>query len=287
MASLPGMTRVERYERRSDIPMLLLAVAFLVAYAWPVLDSDLDSDVIASLNVLSWAVWAAFAVDFAIRLWLAEDRGRYARRHWYDVALVVLPFLRPMRLLRLLAFARVLNRTAAGSLVGRVSTYVVGVAVISVGLGAVAVLDVEQDAKGANITSFGDALWWACTTVTTVGYGDRFPVTTQGRVIAVALMVIGIAMVGAVTASVAAWMVPRSSTRCPRGTPATEWPPLSLLRGGQTPHPAGDHHRLHVAKSRTTSRVMGLKWAFVAGKARSGAEFAKDEDPGAAAWGHA
>ena len=207
MASLPGMTRVERYERRSEIPMLLLAVAFLVAYAWPVLDSDLDSDVIASLNVLSWAVWAAFAVDFAIRLWLAEDRGRYARRHWYDVALVVLPFLRPMRLLRLLAFARVLNRTAAGSLVGRVSTYVVGVAVISVGLGAVAVLDVEQDAKGANITSFGDALWWACTTVTTVGYGDRFPVTTQGRVIAVALMVIGIAMVGAVTASVAAWMV--------------------------------------------------------------------------------
>ena len=72
----------------------------------PVLDSELDPDLIASLNVLSWAVWAAFAVAFAIRLWLAEDRWRYAKRHWYDVALVVLQFLRPMRLLRLLAFAR-------------------------------------------------------------------------------------------------------------------------------------------------------------------------------------
>jgi voltage-gated potassium channel len=124
VVSLPGMSRVERYERRSEIPMLLLAVAFLVAYAWPVLDSDLDPDLIASLNILSWAVWAAFAVDFAIRLWLAEDRWHYAKRDWYDVALVVLPFLRPMRLLRLLAFARVLNRTAAGSLVGSASTEV-------------------------------------------------------------------------------------------------------------------------------------------------------------------
>ena len=115
--------------------------------------------------------------------------------------------LRPMRLLRLLALARVLNRSVASSLVGKVSTYVVGVAVAAVGLGAVAVLDVEQDAEGANITTFGDALWSAATTVTTVGYGDRYPVTTEGRFMAVALMVVGIAMVGAVTASVAAWMV--------------------------------------------------------------------------------
>jgi len=146
-------------------------------------------------------------VDFALRLWLAEDRWPYARRHWYDVALVVLPLLRPLRQLRLLALARVLNRSVTSSLVGKVSTYVVGVAVVACALGAIAVLDAEQDAKGANITTFGDALWWAATTVTTVGYGDRFPVTTEGRFIAVALMIVGIAMVGAVTASVATWMV--------------------------------------------------------------------------------
>lgn len=205
--SLPGVTRVERWERRTEIPLLLLAAAFLVAYAWPVLDPRMNPDLRTSLVVVSWSVWVAFAVDFTVRLVLADQRASYARQHWYDVALIVLPMLRPLRLLRLLALARILNRSATNSLVGRVSTYVVGVALMAMGLGAVAVLDVEQDARGANITSFGDALWWSATTVTTVGYGDRYPVSTAGRLIAVGLMVVGIALVGAITASVAAWMI--------------------------------------------------------------------------------
>ncbi len=185
----------------------MLAVAFLVAYAWPVVHPRLDSQLRLTLGVVSWTVWGAFAVDFIMRIALAEDRWRYAIRHWYDVALITLPMLRPLRLLRLLALARVLNRSAAGSLVGQVSAYVAGTTVMAVGLGAVAVLDAEQNAPGANIKSFGDALWWAATTVTTVGYGDRYPVTTPGRFIAVGLMIVGIALVGAITASVAAWMV--------------------------------------------------------------------------------
>lgn len=201
------MTQVEQWERRAEVPLLLLAVAFLVAYAWPVLDPRLDSDLQSFLTLASWTVWGAFAVDFAARVWLAERRVEYAAQHWYDVALIVLPMLRPLRLLRLLALARVLNRSATSSLIGRVSTYIAGVAIMAVFLGAIAVLDAEQDAPEANIASFGDALWWASTTVTTVGYGDRFPVTAEGRFIAVALMIVGIAVVGAVTASIATWMV--------------------------------------------------------------------------------
>jgi len=201
------MTRVERWERRSEVPLLLLALAFLVAYAWPVFDPRLDRDLRSLLSVVSWTVWFAFGIDFVARLILAEDRLRYGIRHWYDVALISLPLLRPLRLLRLLALARVLNRSAAGNLVGQVTTYVAGTAVMAVGLGSIAILDAEQDAPGAKITAFGDALWWSATTVTTVGYGDFYPVTTQGRFIAVGLMVVGIAMVGAITASVAAWMV--------------------------------------------------------------------------------
>lgn len=189
------------------MPLLLLAVAFLVAYAWPVLDPRMGSDLRTFLSVVSWTVWAAFAIDFAIRIVLAEDRRRYVLHHWYDAALIALPMLRPLRLLRLLALARVLNRSAASSLMGRVSTYVVGVAVAAVGLSAIAMLDAERAEPDANIKSFGDALWWAATTVMTVGYGDRFPVAAQGRMIAVALMVVGIAMVGAVTAAIAAWLV--------------------------------------------------------------------------------
>ena len=211
---------VDRWERRAEVPLLLLAVAFLVAYAWPVLDPRIDPTLNTFLTYVSWTVWAAFAVDFAVRLVLADNRGEYALRHWYDVALIALPVLRPLRLLRLLAFLRILNRSAAGNLAGRVTTYVIGSAVLSIGLGAVAVLDAEQDASGANITSIGDALWWAATTVTTVGYGDRYPVTTTGRIIAVSLMVVGIALVGAITASIAAWFV--SSIDSERRAAATE-----------------------------------------------------------------
>jgi voltage-gated potassium channel len=207
------MTRVQRWERRTEIPLLLLAAAFLLAYAWPVVHPRLDSHLRATLDVVSWTVWAAFAVDFVARIFLADDRRSYALRHWYDVALITLPMLRPLRLLRLLALARVLNRSAAGSLVGQVSTYVAGTAVMAVGLGGLAVLDAEGNAPEANIKTLGDALWWASTTVTTVGYGDLYPVTTQGRLIAVALMVVGIALVGAITASVAAWMVSQVDLR--------------------------------------------------------------------------
>jgi voltage-gated potassium channel len=201
------MTSVERWEKRAEVPLLLLAVAFLIAYAWPVLDPRLDPDLRTILELASWTVWAAFVIDFAARLVMSDDRRHYALSHWYDVALIVLPMLRPLRLLRLLAFARVLNRSAAGSLVGRVSAYVAGTAIMALGLGALAVLDAEQDAPNANIATFGDALWWSATTVTTVGYGDHFPVTTTGRLVAVVLMLVGIACIGAITAGVAAWLV--------------------------------------------------------------------------------
>lgn len=195
------------WERRVEFPLLALAVAFLVAYAWPILDPTTDRDLASFLTVVSWVVWAAFAVDFGVRLHLAEQRATYALRHWYDIALVLLPMLRPLRLLRLLAFARVLNRTAVGGLAGRATTYVVGTAVVSVFLGGLAMLDAEREAPGANITSIGDAIWWATTTVTTVGYGDHYPVTFEGRMVAFALMLVGIGTVGVITAALATWLV--------------------------------------------------------------------------------
>ncbi|WP_235506503.1 ion channel [Terrabacter sp. Root181] len=122
---------------------------------------------------------------------------------------MALPLLRPLRLLRLLALVRILDRSAANNLAGRVLVYVAGAASVAVGLGALAVLDAERAAGGANITTIGDALWWASATVTTVGYGDRFPVTGEGRAVGVVLMVVGVAVVGSVIASVTSWILGR------------------------------------------------------------------------------
>jgi len=206
-----SMSRVERWERRAEVPLMLLAIAFLVAYVWPIVDPRMDPGIRSFLIVLSWTIWAAFGVDFLIRLALATKRGSYALRHWYDILMILLPLVRPLRLLRLVVLVRVLDRSVGDSLAGRTLVYVSGAAGLATGLAAVAVLDAERGAPDANIQSFGDALWWAATTVTSVGYGDRIPVTTEGRVVAVALMLVGIGLIGTVMASVATWMLRRTA----------------------------------------------------------------------------
>jgi voltage-gated potassium channel len=206
------VSKVERWERRAEVPLILLALAFIVAYAWPVLDPRMDPSLRSFFTAVSWTVYAAFAVDLVIRLTLAEERGRYALAHWYDVALVILPVLRPLRLLRLVAIVRVLDRSAGNSFAERAVVYMAGTAAMGAVLGSLAVLDAEQDAPRSNITDYGDALWWAAETVTTVGYGDFYPVTPQGRIVAVVLMVVGIGLVGTVTAAVASWFVRRTAS---------------------------------------------------------------------------
>ncbi|MDT0213246.1 potassium channel family protein [Rothia sp. ARF10] len=115
----------------------------------------------------------------------------------------------PCALLRLVALVRILDRSASSTLAGRVLVYVAGAAALAFGLGALAVLDAERDAAHPNITTFGDAVWWAATTVTTVGYGDRYPVSTEGRVVAAVLMAVGIGVMGAVIASVTSFILAR------------------------------------------------------------------------------
>lgn len=185
------------------------ALLFLAAYAAPIIEPDLPS---SSVRAAAWIVtgtWALFAVDYLVRLALATRRWRFVRRHPLDLAVVALPLLRPLRLLRLLTLLSFVNRRARSSLRGRVIAYVAGLTTLVLLLASLAVLDAERGREGANIAGFGDALWWSATTVTTVGYGDRFPVTGTGRLIAVALMLAGIALLGVVTAAFASWLIER------------------------------------------------------------------------------
>ena len=196
-----------RWERATDWPLMVAAVVFLAAYAVPVLDPDLPTGLLGLCQWLSWVTWGIFVIDLVVRLALADERLRYLVRHWYDVLVIVLPLLRPLRLLRLIPLLSVLNRRAQTGLRGRVAIYVAGGASLLAFVAAIAVLDVERSSPDANISDFGDAIWWAVTTMTTVGYGDRYPVTGVGRMVAFALMVGGIALLGTVTATLASWLV--------------------------------------------------------------------------------
>jgi voltage-gated potassium channel len=137
------------------------------------------------------------------------DRRLILRSSVVDLIVIVLPFLRPLRVLRLVTLLGVLNRRVASSLRGQIAVYVTGATSLVIFCAALAVLDAERGRPGANITTFGDAVWWATTTVTTVGYGDRYPTTGQGRLIAGLLMIGGIALLGVVTASLASWLLDR------------------------------------------------------------------------------
>jgi voltage-gated potassium channel len=197
----------EWYQRVAEWPLTVVAGLFLAAYAWPVLEPGMGAGLRRGCSVATVAIWVVFAGDFLLRLVLARRRMRFVRAHLVDLLVLVLPLLRPLRALRVVTALNRLNHRASSSLRGRAMVYVVG----GVGLlgftAAVAVLDAERSQPEANIKNFGDAAWWAVTTITTVGYGDRYPTTSAGRIAGVGLMLGGIALLGVVTAALASWFV--------------------------------------------------------------------------------
>ena len=164
-------------------------------------------------------IWAVFAAEYAIKVYLAPNRRRFIARHIPDVVIVLVPMLRPLRVLRSVQLLRLLRlaRLAAfaaksvhetrGILRHRGLNWVLLIVLVLNLVAAAMVLEFERANPGANIDSYSDALWWAVTTITTVGYGDRFPMPPAGRGVAVLLMIAGIAMFGVITATIAAYFV--------------------------------------------------------------------------------
>jgi voltage-gated potassium channel len=194
------MTRLDHWERRTGPWLTGLA---LLSFVTLVIDGLMESGSSVVL-VVDLVTWATFAVDYAIRIYLAQDRWLFVRTHPLDLAAVALPALRVLRLIASLARVAALARRGLTERV-MVTTILVAVAVV---IGAAStVLDAERNAPNSNITNFPDALWWAATTITTVGYGDRFPVTAEGRLVGVVLMLVGIAVFGSITAALASRLV--------------------------------------------------------------------------------
>jgi voltage-gated potassium channel len=214
----------ESLERATELPMLLLALAIVPLVLIP-LFFDLPRGLLEALFAFDWLIWAIFALELAARTYLAPRRIDYLRRHWFDVVIVALPFLRPLRIVqsaRLIRLLRLARAIAAGARVYHSVSNVLdahglkyvlllsGLIILAAG-GLISLIETRGDGP---IGSFEDGLWWAITTVTTVGYGDKFPVTPEGRAVAVFLMVLGITLFSVLTANIAAFLVqPRSSSR--------------------------------------------------------------------------
>jgi voltage-gated potassium channel len=198
--------RLDRWEHRAEWPLAAVAALFLAAYSIEVLAQPRGL-VAQLLTLVTWFAWAVFTADYAARLYLAPDRKDWFLRHLVDLAIVLLPLLRPLRLLRLVVLVGALQKAIGNAIRGKVIIYTISGAVLLVYVGALAVYEAERGAPDAHITSFGLAVWWAMTTITTVGYGDMYPVTTTGRVMASLMMIGGISLVGSITATIASWIV--------------------------------------------------------------------------------
>lgn len=210
-----------RIEKAIEWPVALLA--FFIIPALVVEDRTTDASLRELAHTANWVIWVSFCIELLVR-WAARGNATFFREAWFDIVLIAVspPFwvpdyvqslraIRGARVLRTLRMLRVLRVGAVAGIGLRLARRLLGrkkfhytalVALVVVFLGAFGVFIFEADAN-KSIGSFGDALWWAVVTATTVGYGDVSPVTLEGRLIAVVLMITGIGVIGIFTATVA------------------------------------------------------------------------------------
>ncbi|MFX0580540.1 potassium channel family protein [Nocardia nepalensis] len=199
-------SRRQTWERTTGIPMLVLAVLFICVYAWHVLDTGASPRLDAWLERVDILIWAVFAADFGVRTWLSTDRWRFVRTHPLELLIVLLPPFRPVRLLRAaLLVLDQLNRNRVTR--ARLAIFVGTSSALTLVLCSLAFFDAEYGAPDSKIHNFGDALWWSMVSVTTVGYGDVYPVTVHGRLIALILMTLGIGLISFAIGTTTSWVM--------------------------------------------------------------------------------
>lgn len=187
-----------RYERRAAYPLFLMGILFVAALVirWDPQSSPEDmnfADVVIPLT------WLAFALDYVISLILVPNRVHYVRTHLLQGSALLFP---PLRLLLLGHIFHVLRTTPLRS-GERARIYLTYFTTLLLVAAAVAVVYFERGAPNANIETVGEGLWWGGETVSTVGYGDFYPVTVGGRIVAGVLFVNGVALLSIITAGLA------------------------------------------------------------------------------------
>lgn len=215
----------ERLDRYLDLPLALASI-LLVLIAVIELGGEVEEPWQGRLAVLGWVLWALFFVEFAVKFALAPIKRGYLRRHWLDALVVLVPFLKFLRVLRVLRATRALplfrllifgGRGSEGVLVLLKRRRLGQLALISalvILIGAAMGFILETEAPGSQIDSFGDALWWSATTVTTVA-SEIYPVTTGGRIVGFLLMLYAVGIFSYFIASIATVLVEIDAQQAP------------------------------------------------------------------------
>ena len=241
----PEMTQSQQtWHKYTDVPLIVASLAYLIAYTWRAI-GDLSGVGWTLTTLTMTTTWLMFLIDYVVRFATAKEKVRWFVTHWVDLLCVMVPVLRLVILLRV--FTQLGSRWASPGdrMRVQVMVYGIGSSAILVYISALAVLEAERNAAGATIKTFRDAIWWACVTVSTTGYGDYTPVTSAGRLTATALMFGGMALIGVTTATLASLMIEIASRHeADKGTKAVP----------QIPH----FHLLHNHGACTENEVAGM-----------------------------
>lgn len=198
---------LEKYKSKSTWPLSIFSLIYLYAFCALNLHLELAEKNKEVFNIISNVIWVIFILDYLTMLYLAENRKLFFKSHIFQLVVVLIPFLRVLRI----GFLMLLILEAIGKLRNRIlislPIFSFVTTVLFVIVGASAVYDAEYKIENANIKSRQDAFWWAAVTIFTVGYGDKYPITGEGRLFGVLLMLCGITIVGTVTATFAGWII--------------------------------------------------------------------------------
>lgn len=205
-----------------DLVVLILSVYVLIVL---LIDTffRLPTQVSRALAFIDNAICIVFFIEFFVRLYHAENKLKFPKWGWIDLISSIpnVEFLRAGRALRLIRILRILRAfRSTKKIMHHVFKTKAQGAFTSVGLLAVmlvifasiSILQVETDPL-SNIKTAEDAIWWSYVTITTVGYGDKFPVTTGGRIIGMILMTAGVGLFGTFTGFVSSWFLAKGEEK--------------------------------------------------------------------------
>ena len=213
-----GEKNLAAWEERSSTPMFVASVLYLLAFAAPIMSTRIQEPYDAYLNIIQMILWGLFAADYCIRLYLAPRRLYFITHNLMNLAIVLLPAW------RIVSFLSMIYMTANRQYkrLSELAVKLFGYTAIFIIMFALAIYSVESSEPGAMIRDLPTAYWWTFTTLATVGYGDVYPITGIGRVIAVVVMLYGVGMVAVATGALASWIIEKIGGREEQEYPATK-----------------------------------------------------------------
>ncbi|WP_070819574.1 potassium channel family protein [Rothia sp. HMSC064F07] len=213
-----GEKNLAAWEERSSRPMFVASVLYLLAFAAPIMSTRIQEPYDGYLNILQLILWGLFAADYCIRLYLAPRRLYFITHNLMNLAIVLLPAWRIVSFLAMIH----LTTNRQYKRLSELAVKLFGYTAIFIIMFALAIYSVESSEPGAMIRDLPTAYWWTFTTLATVGYGDVYPVTGIGRVIAVVVMLYGVGMVAVATGALASWIIEKIGGREEQEYPATK-----------------------------------------------------------------